>query len=49
MGKSGAIGFTRVRPWGRSVHPGSFGSLGYALWVIGFSRGRLVHSGGPWG
>ena len=43
------VGFTRVRPGGRWVHPGSLGSLRCALIIVGFIRGRLVHSGSPWG
>ena len=49
---SGVVGFTRVRAGGRWVHPGSLGSLGFALvslgssGVVGFS---LVHAGGQWG
>ena len=33
----------------RWVQPGSLGSLGCALAVVGFIGGRLVHSGGPRG
>ena len=29
-------------PWGRRVHPGQLGSLGCALGVVGFIRGRSV-------
>ena len=38
------VGFTRVRPGVRWVHPGSLRSLRCALGVVGFIRGRLVHS-----
>ena len=42
------VGFNRVRASDRLVHPGSLGSLGFALGVVGFSRispggRRLVH------
>ena len=32
---------------GRSVHPGSLGSLVYALVVAGFLRGHCVHWDSP--
>ena len=35
----GVAGFTQVRPGGREVHSGSFGSLGYALVVVEFIQG----------
>ena len=38
-----------VRPGGRRVHPGSLGSLGRALGVVGFIRGNWVNWGAPWG
>ena len=31
------------------VHHGSLGTLAYALGVVGFIRGRWVHSRAPWG
>ena len=34
-----------MRPWGRSVHPGSFDSFGCVLVVVGFIR---VHWGAHW-
>ena len=40
FGSSGVVGFTRLRPWGRSVHPGTFG---FTLGDVGFIRGRSVH------
>ena len=49
MGSSGVVGFTRVRPAGQWVHPGSFDSLEYALGVVRFIRGLWVNSGSPWG
>ena len=44
MGSSGVVCFTRLRPGGRWVHPGSLGSLVYAQGVIGFVSGRWVLS-----
>ena len=41
------VGFTRVCPESRGVYSGSLGSLGYALIVVGFVRGRSVHLGAP--
>ena len=41
--------FTRVRPGGGCVHPGSLGSLEFALGVVRFIRGRYKHSGLPCG
>ena len=32
-----------MRPGGRWVHAGSLSSLGCALWIVGFIRGRCVH------
>ena len=49
LGSSWLFGFTRARTGGRRVHPCSLGSLGYALVVVGFIRGRWVHSGSQWG
>ena len=40
FGSSGVVGFSRVRPWGRWVHPRSLDSLGFAMGVTGFIRGR---------
>ena len=37
-----------LAPGGRSVHPGSLGSLGGALVVVGFIRSRWVHPGSHW-
>ena len=48
MGSSGIVGLTRVRRWYRWVHPRLFGSLGFALGVVGFIRGRWIHSGSRW-
>ena len=31
------------------VHPGSLGSFGFALGVVGFIRGHWVDEGAPWG
>ena len=39
-GSFGSVGFTGVRPGGRPVHSRSLGSLGCALLVVGFIRGR---------
>ena len=49
LGSSGFVHFTRVRPGGSWVHPGSLGLLEFALGVVGFTQGRSVHSGSPWG
>ena len=49
LGLSGVVGFTRVRSGGRWVHPGSLGSHGFALWIVGFILGRRVHSDAPSG
>ena len=38
-----------MRPRGRRVRWGSLGSLGWALVVIGFVRGRWVHCAAPFG
>ena len=43
------VGFTRVCPGDRWVHPGSLGSLVCAMGVVEFIRGGWVHSGMPWG
>ena len=48
MGSSEVVAFTRVRPWGRWVHPGSLGSIKFALGFTGFIRGRWVHLGSSW-
>ena len=45
----GVVRFSLVRPGGRWVHPGLFGSLVFALGVVGFIRGRWIHSGTRWG
>ena len=45
LGSSGVFGFTRIRPGGRWVHPGSLDSLGFALGVLAFIRGCWVQSG----
>ena len=39
---SGVIGFTRIRPRGRWVHPSSLDSLRFAMGVVGFVRVRWV-------
>ena len=44
MGSSGVVGFTRVRPGGRRVHPGSLGSLTCALRFVGFIWRRWLYS-----
>ena len=41
-------GFTGMRPGDRPVHLGSLGSMGHALEVVGFIRGRSAHWGAPW-
>ena len=46
LGSSGVVGFTRLRHWGRWVHPET---LGFALGYVWFIRDRWVHSGSPWG
>ena len=38
------IVFSRIRPRGRLVHPGSLGRLRFALGLVGFLQGRWVHS-----
>ena len=38
----GVVRFSLVRPGGRWVHPGLFGSLVFALGVVGFIRGRWI-------
>ena len=43
------VGFISVRTGCRWVYSGSLGSLGCAMGVVGFSRGRWVRSGAPWG
>ena len=51
LGSSGVFDFTRVRPGGRSVNPGSFGSLDGAVVVVGTSgvaEFTLVRPGGRW-
>ena len=48
MGSSEVVAFTRVCPWGRWVHPGSLGSIKFALGFTGFIRGRWVHLGSSW-
>ena len=40
VGSSRCVEFTRVLPSGRWVHPESLGSLGLAMGVLGFIRGR---------
>ena len=37
-----------MRRWGRRVYPGSLGSLGCTLMVVGFIRGRWVPWDVPW-
>ena len=49
LGISGVVGFTCVRSGGRWVHPGSLGSHGFALWIVGFILGCRVHSHAPSG
>ena len=44
MGSSGVVGFTRVRPGGRRVHPGSLDSLTCALRFVRFIWRRWVYS-----
>ena len=46
---SGVVGFTPDRHGGSWVHPGSLGSLGFALQVVRLICGRWVHSRSPWG
>ena len=48
MGSSRIVGFTRVCPWGHWVNPWLFGSLGFALVIIGFMRGRWIHLRSRW-
>ena len=40
LGSSGVVGFSRVRPRGCCVNPGSLGSIARSLGVVGFTRGR---------
>ena len=46
------VGFILLRPGGRRVHWESLGSIGKlfvcALVVVGFIRGRSIHSGAQW-
>ena len=49
MGSSGFSGFIAVRPGSRRVHPGLQDSMGFALGVIGFIRGRWGASSGAAG
>ena len=46
---SGVVGLTLFLHWCRWVHPGSLGSLGFALGVFGFIRVPWIHSGAPLG
>ena len=45
LGSFGVVVFTRVHAGGRWVHPGSLGSLRFALGVIWFIWGHWIHSG----
>ena len=47
LGSSRVAGFTWLRPRCGRVHPRALGSLGCALGVVGFIRGRWVHFGAP--
>ena len=47
LGLSRGVRFTRIGLGGGRVYPGSFGSLGFALVVVGFIRSHWVHSGSP--
>ena len=44
----GFVVFTRDRAGGRWVHPGSLGSIRFALGVVGFIWVYWVHSGSRW-
>ena len=46
---SSVVGFIQARTGGRRVHPVAFGTLGCALEIVGFIRGRWVHWSAPWG
>ena len=46
---AGGVWVHSVRLDGRWVHAGSLSSLGFALGVVGFIRGRWVHSCSPCG
>ena len=48
MGSSWVVTFTRVRPGGRWVLPGSLDSLARAVRVFRFIRGRWLHCRAPW-
>ena len=43
LGSSGVVRFTLVRLWGRCVQPGSLGTFGFALGIVGFNRGCWFH------
>ena len=45
LGSSWVIGFTRISPGGRWVHPRSLDSSEFAMVVVGFIYGRWVQSG----
>ena len=49
LGSSRDIRLTQVSLGGGWVHPGSLGSLMFALGVVGFIQGCWVHSGSPLG
>ena len=48
LGSSGVVGFARVRPGCRCVHLGSFGSLVFALGIVGLIRSRWIDSRSLW-
>ena len=48
MGSSWVVTFTRVRPGGRWVLPGSLDSLARAVRVFRFIRGRWLNCRAPW-
>ena len=48
MSSSAVPGFIGVRSGVRRFHPGLLGSLGCALGIVRFIRGRWVHRGAPW-
>ena len=43
LDSTGVVGFSRISPGVRLVHPRSLDSLGFALGVVGFIRVRWVH------
>ena len=49
LGSFEVVGCISVCPRCRCVHSGSLGPFGFALRVVGFIWGRMVHRGAPLG